>query len=179
MPTAKAGSGNRKGFSPAAAKQIRQLQATVRQLRLKLAQEAKRSKANLLMVAEARRARDRVAKEITSLKNQGRKLAQQVKRILSDAQSRERARKEAMTRVAELRTELKRKTDELMRKSGELAKLAKESSERARAIIHSEAAASHDNPPASTIQPHQESTEPPPPSGMPRDTHIPDDTPHT
>jgi chromosome segregation ATPase len=150
MPTKKAAS----RLDPAA-RQLKQLRATIQQLRTKLAQEVKRRKLDVRMLEEAKRARAGVTQQMTALRAQGQKLAQQVKKAVGDANSREQARKEAAAMVKELRTELRSKANELRQKSVELEKLVKESIGRAREIVHHEAPSAHipEAPPSEPPEP--------------------------
>lgn len=119
----------------AEASQIKQLRATVRELRTRLEHETQKRRLDLRLVAEAKKARAQVTRQVNALRTSGRKLATQLERALSDSKSRERARADAIAKVAELRSELRRKTDDLRRKSTELSRLARESAGRARAIL--------------------------------------------
>ena len=133
--------------TPAAnpSRQIAMLRAEVKALKTRLARESQSGRLNARLLAEAKKARAQVTKQVTALRTQGLKLAAQFKGALGDSRRREQARKEAMARVAELRAELTRRTDELRRKSEELKRLAQESAERAVEIIRSEP---HAAPPA-------------------------------
>jgi chromosome segregation ATPase len=122
----------------AAARQIKQLRATVRELRARLERETRKRRLDVRLVAEAKKARAQVARQVNALRVSGRKLAMQLQKTLTDSKSRERARAEAIAKVAELRSELGRKTEELKRRSTELSKLARESADRARAILTEE-----------------------------------------
>ena len=126
-----------------ATRQLKQLRATIQQLRAKLAQEVKRRKLDQRVLDEAKRARAGVMQQMTSLRAQGQKLAQQLKKTVGDANSREQARKEAAALVKELRAELRSKANELRQKSVELEKLVKESIGRAREMVHHEAPSAH------------------------------------
>lgn len=150
MPTKKAAS----RLDPAA-RQLKQLRATIQQLRTKLAQEVKRRKLDLRMLEEAKRARAGVTQQMTALRAQGQKLAAQVKKAVGDANSREQARKEAAALVKELRAELRSKANELRQKSVELEKLVKESIARPREIVHHEAPSPHvpEAPPSEPSEP--------------------------
>lgn len=150
MPTKKAAS----RLDPAA-RQLKQLRATIQQLRTKLAQEVKRRKLDLRVLEEAKRARAGVTQQMTALRAQGQKLAGQLKKAVGDANSREQARKEAAALVKELRTELRSKANELRQKSAELGKLVKESVARPREIVHHEAPSSHIPPEAPPSEPSE------------------------
>jgi chromosome segregation ATPase len=119
--------------------QLAQLRSMVGDLRKRIEQEARARKLDTRLIAEAKRARDEIVRQVGTLRDQGRKLADQLRATLSDAKKREKARDEALALVAELRQELSRKTEELRRKSIELRDLARESADRARAIITREA----------------------------------------
>jgi chromosome segregation ATPase len=120
------------------ARQIAALRAEVKALRVKLQRESRAGQLNVRLLTEAKKARAQLTQQITALRTQGKKLATQLKSTLGDSKRRDQARKEAMTKVAELRKELSRRTDELRRKSEELRQLAQESAQRAVEIIRSE-----------------------------------------
>jgi uncharacterized phage infection (PIP) family protein YhgE len=120
------------------ATQLKQLRATVQDLRAKLAKEARERKVQERLVQESKKARAKVAQEATTLRARGQALARQLKQALGNAEEKIKAHAEGLSLAASLRKELARKTDELKRKSAELVKLAKESAERARSIIREE-----------------------------------------
>ena len=126
-----------KTAKPASAGRAAQLEAMVGKLRASLAAEVKRRKLDQRVLAEAKRARDAVAKQMTALRAQGAKLAAQIKSAAKENHTLEQARKAALAKVEELRTELHDKSEEVRRTSAELAKLARESAARAREIMHS------------------------------------------
>jgi len=128
---------SRKSAKPAPAGRIAQLEAMVSKLRANLAAEVKRRKLDQRVVAEAKRAREAVARQMTALRAQGITLAAQIKRAAKENQTLEQARKTALAKVEELRAELHDKSEEVRRTSAELAKLARESATRAREIMHS------------------------------------------
>jgi uncharacterized protein YkwD len=132
-------------------RQIAMLRAEVKALKTKLVRESQSGRLNARLLAEAKKARAQVIKQVTALRTQGRKLATQLKGTLGDSRRREQARKEAMARVAELRAELGRRTDELRRKSEELKRLAQESAERAVEIIRSEHQAAPPSQPSAIL----------------------------
>jgi chromosome segregation ATPase len=115
---------------------IAQLEAMVGKLRASLVAEAKRRKLDQRLLAEAKRARDAVGRQMSALRVQGSKLAAQIKRAAHDNRTLEQARKTALAKVEELRAELHEKSEEVRRTSAELAKLAGESATRAREIVH-------------------------------------------
>ncbi len=119
----------------AAISQLMRLTATVQSLRAKLMEEARRRKLDRRLLAEANRAKDKVARQISALREQGLKLASQLNRATRDAGARDEARRAALAKMAELREELRRKGDEVRRTSAELAKLARESAARARQLV--------------------------------------------
>jgi len=121
------------------ARELYQLGKKVRELTLRLEREAKARKLDTRLAAEAKKGREQLTREIKALREQGRKLASQLKSTLGDASKREQAFKEARATVAGLKVELGRKTADLRRKSGELKKLAEESAHRAAAIIRGDA----------------------------------------
>ncbi len=121
------------------ARELDQLRKKVKELTLRLEREAKARKLRAQLAAKAKKICEQVTREIKALREQGRKLASQLKSTLGDANKREQALKEARTKVAELKVELGRKTAALRRKSGELKKLAAGSAHRTSAIIRGEA----------------------------------------
>jgi chromosome segregation ATPase len=125
----------RPGNAKASSGQIARLAATVQNLRTRLVEEARRRKLDQRLLAEAKRARARVAQQISALRAQGAKLAKQLQRAARDANAREAARQAALAKITELRDELRRKREEVRRTSAELAKLARESAARARNIM--------------------------------------------
>jgi chromosome segregation ATPase len=165
--------GSKAGSS--AKSQLAQLQTKVRKLRTQLVAEARRRKLDQRMLAEAKRARLKVTEQMSALRTQGLKLAADLGRSLRDASARERARQAALSKVAELRESLRRKSEELRKTSVELAKLARESAARARAIVRGPhvsgeaGGASAAPPPAAEspldADPHSAVDEPPRPSG--------------
>jgi len=125
----------RRSRSASGSSQIQQLRATVKQLRKRIEEEARARRLDSRLIAEARRARDQLTKQVTALRDQGKKLAEQLRGILTDSKKREKARQDALAVVAELREELARRTEELRQKTLELKDLARESADRAREII--------------------------------------------
>ncbi len=158
MPTKKAAS----RLDPAA-RQLKQLRATIQQLRAKLAQEVKRRKLDLRVLEEAKRARAGVTQQMTALRAQGQKLAAQLKKAVGDANSREQARKEAVALVKELRAEVRSKANELRQKSAELGKMVEESLGRVRETVHHEAPSFHvpEAPPNEPSEPAETGAEGP------------------
>lgn len=114
-----------------------QLEKMVRKLRASLAAETQRRKLDQRVMSEVKRARDGMAKQMSALRAQGLKLAAQIKRTAQENHTVEQARRTALAKVEELRTELHHKGEEVRRTSAELAKLARESASRAREIVHS------------------------------------------
>jgi chromosome segregation ATPase len=131
------------GVSAMASAQLKQLRKTVALLKDRLEKEAKARTAASTVVTEARKAHASLLAQMKSLRDEGSRLAKELKRALGDSEKREASRRQAVEKIAELRTELKRKSEEL-------AKLAAESAVRAKDIImsqgvsteHSEAKAS-------------------------------------
>jgi chromosome segregation ATPase len=132
-----------------AARQLAQLRKTVKELRIKLERETKARQIEARVKTEAQKARAQLASQITALRDQGRKLATNLKSALGDASKRDAARQQALAKIAELkaeyskrtaelRSELSHATAELGRKSEELKKLAGEAAHRAVEIIRSE-----------------------------------------
>lgn len=126
----------RKRTKPAASgSQLMQLRSMVSQLRDRIEKEAHARKLDSRLISEAKRARDEIVRQVTSLRDQGKKLAEQLQSTLTDAKKREKARQDAVAIVTELRDELARKTEDLRLKTLELRDLAQESAQRAREII--------------------------------------------
>ncbi len=76
-------------------------------------------------------------RQVTALRDQGKKLADQLRGTLADAEKRRQARDEALAIVGELREELSRRIEELRSQTAELADLARKSAERAHGLIES------------------------------------------
>jgi hypothetical protein len=165
-------SGTRPSAGSVAARELDQLKKKVKELTLKLEREVKARKLDARLTAEAKKAGAQLTKEITALRDHGRKLASQLKSTVGDARKREQALKEARAKAAELREELGRKTADLRRKSGELKKLAEKSAHRATAIVRGDAeltaepVAAEATAPATSLEPdserhqHDEPTQP-------------------
>ncbi len=136
---AKSGRSGKSGkFGKSAAPgRVAKLEAMVGKLRASLVTEAQRRKLDQRVLAEAKRARDAVARQMAALRAQGLKLAAQIKRTVHENRTLEAARRTALAKVEELRAELHDKSEEVRRTSAELAKLARESATRAKEIVHS------------------------------------------
>src|ERR1700730_2014753 len=141
-----------------ALRQLAQLRKTVKGLRVKLERETKARQIEARVKSEAQKARAQLASQITALRDQGRKLATNLKSALGDAGKRDAARQQALAKIAELkaeyskrtaelRSELSHATAELGRKSEELKKLAGEAAHRAVEIIGSEESHQAPEPP--------------------------------
>jgi predicted nuclease with TOPRIM domain len=140
--SAKAGKSAKSGKSgqsakPGASGRIGQLEAMVIKLRAALVTEAQRRKLDQRVLAEAKRGREGVTKQMSALRAQGSKLAAEIKRAAHENRTLEQARRTALAKAEELREELRNKSEEVRRTSGELAKLTRESASRAREIVHS------------------------------------------
>ena len=147
----------------ATSRQLKQLRATVRELRAKLVQEAKKNRLDLRLLNQAKRVRGQISRQVAALREQGRKLAGELKKTLTEAGRRKKARDQALARIAELKAELVRKTEDLKRKSLELGQLARESAKRARTIWQSEQKeAGQAQPPAPAEPPAAGETQPTP-----------------
>jgi len=121
-----------------ASAQLKQLRKTVEQLKGRLEKEAKARTAASTIVAEAKKARESLMAQMKNLRDEGGRLAKELKRALGDADKREAARRQAVEKISELRADLAHRTEELKRKSEELARLAIDSAGRAKDIIMSE-----------------------------------------
>jgi len=131
-------SANSGGVSAMAATQLKQLRKTVDQLRTRLEKEANARIAASNVVAEAKKAREALNAQMKALRDEGARLAKELRGALGRSDKLEAARRQATEKIAELRSELAHRSEELKRKSEELAQLAKESAGRARDIIMSE-----------------------------------------
>jgi chromosome segregation ATPase len=150
MPTRKKPATPRKAAKKVPAlRQLAQLRKTVKGLRVKLERETRARMIEARVKTEAQKARAQLASQIAALRDQGRKLATNLKSALGDASKRDAARQQALAKIAELkaeyskktadlRSELSRATAELGRKSEELKKLAGEAANRAVEIIRSD-----------------------------------------
>ena len=159
MPTKKKPSTPRKpARKDPALRQVAQLRKTVKELRVKLEREAKARQIEARVKSEAQKARTQLASQITALRDQGRKLAANLKSALGDASKRDTARQQALAKIADLkaeyskktadlRSQLSRTTTELARKSEELKKLAGEAAHRAVEIIRSDEPQTAPEPP--------------------------------
>ncbi|MFZ2062162.1 MAG: hypothetical protein WAU82_14210 [Candidatus Binatus sp.] len=159
MPTKKKPSTPRKpARKDPALRQVAQLRKTVKELRVKLEREAKARQIEARVKSEAQKARAQLASQITALRDQGRKLAANLKSALGDASKRDAARQQALAKIADLkaeyskktadlRSQLSRTTTELARKSEELKKLAGEAAHRAVEIIRSDEPQTAPEPP--------------------------------
>jgi chromosome segregation ATPase len=119
----------------AVARELDQLKEKVKDLALKLEREAKAREIATRLAAQAKKAREQLTREIKALREQGRKMASELKSAITDADKRKQTVEEARGKIAELRAELSRTTADLKYKSKELKKLAGESAHRAAAII--------------------------------------------
>jgi septal ring factor EnvC (AmiA/AmiB activator) len=128
-----------RGAGSALARELDQLRNKVKDLTLRLEREIKARKLDVRVAAEAKKAREQLTRQIKALREQGRKLASELKSTLGDADKRKRALSEAHGKIADLRAQLARKTGELKRKSEELKKLAAESAHRAAEIMRGDA----------------------------------------
>jgi chromosome segregation ATPase len=148
MPTKKKPAKRKKAAKPANG-QLQQLRKTISGLKVRLDREMKARKVEARVKAEAQKARTQLASQIAALRDQGRKLASELKSALGDADKREAARKQALDKIAELkaeyakksadlRSELTRATTNLAHKTEELRKLAGEAAHRAVGIIRGE-----------------------------------------
>ncbi len=148
MPTKKKTAKRKKAVNPAL-RQLEQLRKTVKMLRVKLERESRAPKIEARVKSEAQKARALLASRIAALREQGRKLASDLRSALGDASKRDAARQQAIAKIAELRAEYAKKsaelrselsqaTAELARKSEELKKLAREAAHRAVEIIRGE-----------------------------------------
>ncbi len=182
MPTKKKTAKRKKPANPAL-RQLEQLRKTARMLRVKLERETRARKIEARVKSEAQKARALLASQIAALRDQGRKLATELRSALGDASKRDTARQQAIAKIAELRaefakksaqlrSELSRTTAELARKSEELKKLAGEAARRAVEIIRSE---EHDAAPeaGASSEPHKEA--PPDETGGTRYEKEPDE----
>jgi chromosome segregation ATPase len=113
-----------------AASQLNQLKITVRGLKNRLLQEARRRQVDAKVMAAARKARQAVNQQVAKLRAEGRKLAGDLKATLDKVKRHEDASRDAQSRVKALNSELKRKNQELARKTAEVERLSRELQER-------------------------------------------------
>jgi chromosome segregation ATPase len=109
-----------------ASKQLNQLKVTVKGLKNRLLQEARRRQVDVKVMAAARKARQAVNQQVTKLRAEGRKLAGELKATFDKVKSHERAWRDAQSQVKALNAQLKRKDQELARKNAEIELLSKE-----------------------------------------------------
>ena len=112
MPTKKKTAKRKKAVNPAL-RQLEQLRKTVKMLRVKLERETRARKIEARVKSEAQKARMRLASQIAALREQGRKLATDLRSALGDASKRDAARQQAIAKIAELRAEYAKKSAEL------------------------------------------------------------------
>jgi len=136
--------------SAIASAQLKQLRKTVDQLKSRLEKEASARAAASTIVAEAKKAREALMGQMKTLRDEGSRLAKELKRALGDADKREAARQQAVDKIGLLRADLAHRTEELKRKSEELARLAMDSAVRAKDIIMSEGASTSASVPPTT-----------------------------
>jgi transposase len=168
MPTKKKTAKRKKPAKPSTG-QLEQLHGTIKGLRVRLEREARARKLEARVKSQAQRARTQLASQISALREQGRKLASQLRSALGDAGKRDVARQQALAKIAEvkadyakksakMKSELARTTAELKRKSEELKKLAAETAHRAVGIVRGEEPhAAPDAPAAVSSEPQPES----------------------
>lgn len=161
MPVKKKSQKKAKRAANPALRQVEQLRKSVKVLKLRLEREVKARKLEAKIKGEAKAAGAKLSTQLKSLRDQGKKLARELKSAVSDASKREAARKQALAKIAELKAqyaktstglkaELAHKTAELRRKSEELMKLAGQSAHRAAEIMRSEEHHPADAPTAAT-----------------------------
>ncbi|HUY17636.1 MAG TPA: hypothetical protein VMV15_00300 [Candidatus Binataceae bacterium] len=109
-----------------AAKQLNQLKATVKDLKNRLVQEARRRQIDAKVIAAAGTARRAVDQQVTKLRAEGRKLAGDLKATLNKVKSHERAWRDAQSQIKALNAQLKRKDQELASQRTEIGRLSQE-----------------------------------------------------
>jgi uncharacterized coiled-coil DUF342 family protein len=159
-----------RGAGSAVARELDRLRKKVKDLTARLEREAKARKLDVRLAAEAKKAREQLTRQGKALREQGRKLASELKSTLGDADKRKRALNEARGKITDLRAQLARKTSELKRKSEELAKLVAESAHRAAEIVRS------DGQPATELAPNEPTA--PPEHSEPGPTNSSTDEPN-
>ena len=127
-----------RGAGSAVARELDRLSKKVKDLTPRLQREVKARRLDVRLAAEAKKAREQLTRQVKALREQGRKLASELKSTLGDADKRKRALNEARGKITDLRAQLARKTGELKRKAEELKKLAAESAHRAAEIMRSD-----------------------------------------
>jgi chromosome segregation ATPase len=109
-----------------AAKELKQLRASVKSLKTQLMREAKRRQIAAKLTAAAKKARQAINQQVVKLGTEGRKLAGELKTALAKAKRHEVAWRDAQSQVRSLSAELKRKDQELARKNAEIERLSGE-----------------------------------------------------
>ena len=87
----------------APAGQLTQLRAKVQELREKLAQTTHKRRLDSRLLNEAKRAREQVSRQMNALREQGRKLAGELKKALTESDRRNKAREQTLAKVKELK----------------------------------------------------------------------------
>ena len=100
LPTKKKTAKPKKAVNPAF-RQLDQLRKTVKALRVRLERETRARKIEARVKSEAQKARTRLASQIAELREQGRKLATDLRSALGDASKRDAARQQAIAKIAE------------------------------------------------------------------------------
>ncbi len=144
----------------AVTRELDRLRKKVKDLTLRLEREAKARKLDVRLAAEGKKAREQLTKQIKALREQGRKLASELKSTLGDAAKRKRALNEARSKITDLRAQLARQTGELKRKSEELRKLAAESAHRAAEIMRGDSQPATEPAPTEPTAPPEQHSEP-------------------
>src|ERR1700720_1051904 len=83
------------GVSAMASAQLKQLRKTVDQLRTRLEKDDKARTASSTVVIEAKKARESLMAQMKTLRDEGSRLAKELKRALGNADQREAARRQA------------------------------------------------------------------------------------
>ena len=104
------------------ARELDQLKKKVKELVLRLEREAKARELAARLAAVAKKAREQLTREVKTLREQGRKMASELKSAITDANKRKQTVEEVRGKIAELRAELARRTADLKHKSEELKK---------------------------------------------------------
>ena len=137
-PAKKAAAVSSGGVAAMATAQLEQLRKTIDQLKTRLENEANARMAASNVIAEAKKARDALSAQMKGLRDEGARLAKELRTAMGRSDKLEAARKQAVDKIAELRAELSHRREELKRKSEELGRLAMDSAGRAKDIIMSE-----------------------------------------
>jgi len=146
-------SSEKPGVGRGVVRELDQLRKKVKGLTLRLEREVRARELATRLATEAKKAREQLSRETKALRDQGRRMAVDLKATITDANKREQALQEARNKITDLRANFARQTADLRRKSAELVKLAGESAHRAAEIMRSEGLPAEQSPSPSAEPP--------------------------